>query len=109
MYEVDKGKVLIDGVDVKKLSKDTLRSSISLVNQFPYIFDMTIKENMILAKPDATDEEINLAVKEAALDDFIDTLPNGLDTKVGESGIKLSGGQNNVLQLQEQCLGSLVL
>ena len=93
MYEVDKGKVLIDGVDVKKLSKDTLRSSISLVNQFPYIFDMTIKENMLLAKPDATDEEINLAVKEAALDDFIETLPNGLDTKVGESGIKLSGGQ----------------
>ena len=93
MYEADKGKVLIDGVDVKKLSKDTLRSSISLVNQFPYIFDMTIKENMLLAKPDATDEEIDLAVKEAALDDFIETLPNGLDTKVGESGIKLSGGQ----------------
>ena len=93
MYEADKGKVLIDGVDVKKLSKDTLRSSISLVNQFPYIFDMTIKENMLLAKPDATDEEINIAVKEAALDDFIETLPNGLDTKVGESGIKLSGGQ----------------
>lgn len=93
MYEADKGKILIDGVDVKKLSKDTLRSSISLVNQFPYIFDMTIKENMLLAKPDATDEEIDLAVKEAALDDFIETLPNGLDTKVGESGIKLSGGQ----------------
>jgi len=93
MYEVDKGKVLIDGVDVKKLSKETLRSSISLVNQFPYIFDMTIKENMLLAKPDATDEEISLAVKEAALDDFIETLPNGLDTRVGESGIKLSGGQ----------------
>ena len=93
MYEADKGKVLIDGVDIKKLSKDTLRGSISLVNQFPYIFDMTIKDNMLLAKPDATDEEINLAVKEAALDDFIQTLPNGLDTRVGESGIKLSGGQ----------------
>ena len=93
MYDADKGKVMIDGVDVKKLSKETLRSSISLVNQFPYIFDMTIKENMLLAKPDATDEEIKIAVKEAALDDFIETLPNGLDTKVGESGIKLSGGQ----------------
>ncbi len=93
MYEADKGKILIDGVDVKNLSKDTLRNSISLVNQFPYIFDMTIKENMLLAKPDATDEEIDMAVKEAALDDFIETLPNGLDTKVGESGIKLSGGQ----------------
>lgn len=93
MYNADKGKILIDNVDVKKLSKDTLRNSISLVNQFPYIFDMTIKENMLLAKPDATNEEIETAVKEAALDDFIQTLPNGIDTKVGESGIKLSGGQ----------------
>lgn len=93
MYEVDKGKVLIDGVDIKQLNKESLRSSISLVNQFPYIFDMTIKENMLLAKPDATDKEVNTAIKQAALDEFINTLPNGLDTKVGESGIKLSGGQ----------------
>ena len=93
MYEVDGGKVLIDGVDIKTLNKETLRSAISLVNQFPYIFDMTIKENLILAKPDATDEEINLAIKESALEDFIAELPQGVDTYVGEGGIKLSGGQ----------------
>lgn len=93
MYEADKGKVLIDGVDIKKLSKESLRSSISLVNQFPYIFDMTIKENLLLAKPDATDKEIDDAIHQSALDEFIKTLPNGLNTKVGESGIKLSGGQ----------------
>lgn len=93
MYEADKGKVLIDGVDVKKLSKESLRSSISLVNQFPYIFDMTIKENMLLAKPNATEKELQTAIKQAALDEFIDSLPSGLNTKVGESGIKLSGGQ----------------
>lgn len=93
MYEVDGGKVLIDGVDIKSLNKETLRSAISLVNQFPYIFDMTIKENLILAKPDATDEEINLAIKESALEDFIAELPQGVDTYVGEGGIKLSGGQ----------------
>ncbi|MBR4999130.1 MAG: ABC transporter ATP-binding protein, partial [Clostridia bacterium] len=67
MYNVDKGKDLIDGVDIQKLSKQTIRSSISLVNQFPYIFDMTIKENLQLAKPDATDEEIIKSLKEAAL------------------------------------------
>ncbi len=93
MYDSDKGKVLIDGVDIKKLSKETIRSAISLVNQFPYIFDMTIKENLLLAKPDATEEEIKLAIKESALEDFVAELPNGIDTVVGESGIKLSGGQ----------------
>jgi len=104
MYEVDKGKVLIDGVDVKTLSKETLRSSISLVNQFPYIFDMTIKENLALAKPNATDEEINVAIKESALEDFIAELPEGIDTKVGESGIKLSGGQKQRLAIARAML-----
>jgi len=104
MYEVDKGKVLIDGVDIKKLSKESLRSSISLVNQFPYIFDMTIKENLTLAKPDATEEELNLAIKESALEDFIADLPEGIDTKVGESGIKLSGGQKQRLAIARAML-----
>ncbi len=104
MYDVDKGKVLIDGVDIQKLSKQTIRSSISLVNQFPYIFDMTIKENLQLAKPDATDEEIEKALKDAALFDFIETLPQKVDTIVGESGIKLSGGQKQRLAIARALL-----
>lgn len=104
MYNVDKGKVLIDGVDIQKLSKQTIRSSISLVNQFPYIFDMTIKENLQLAKPDATDEEIETALKEAALMDFIETLPEKINTVVGESGIKLSGGQKQRLAIARALL-----
>ncbi len=104
MYEVDSGKVLIDGVNINTLSKETLRSAISLVNQFPYIFDMTIKENLILAKPDATDDEINTAVKESALEDFVKELPQGLETKVGESGIKLSGGQKQRLAIARAML-----
>ncbi len=104
MYEVDGGKVLIDGTDIKKLDKDSLRSSISLVNQFPYIFDMTIKENLLLAKPDATDEEIEQVIKDSALDEFISTLSNGLNTKVGESGIKLSGGQRQRLAIARALL-----
>lgn len=104
MYDADSGKVMIDGVDITKLSKETLRSAISLVNQFPYIFDMTIKENLLLAKPDATDEEINSAIKESALEDFVDDLPNGLDTIVGESGMKLSGGQKQRLAIARAML-----
>ena len=104
MYEADKGKVLIDGVDIKTLNKQSLRNAISLVNQFPYIFDMTIKENLLLAKPDATDEQILTAIKESALDDFILELPDGIDTKVGESGIKLSGGQKQRLAIARAML-----
>lgn len=104
IYTVDSGKVLLGGIDINKLDKATLRSSISLVNQFPYIFDMTIKENLLLAKPDATDEEIDQVLKDAALDEFIAGLTEGLNTKVGESGIKLSGGQKQRLAIARALL-----
>lgn len=104
MYEADSGEILIDGVDIKSLDKNTLRSAISLVNQFPYIFDMTIKENLLLAKPDATDEEIVEAIKKASLNEFVESLPKGIDTKVGESGIKLSGGQKQRLAIARAML-----
>lgn len=104
IYTVDSGKVLLGGIDINKLDKATLRSSISLVNQFPYIFDMTIKENLLLAKPDATDEEIDQVLKDAALDEFIAGLTEGLNTKVGESGMKLSGGQKQRLAIARALL-----
>ncbi|MFQ6724244.1 MAG: ABC transporter ATP-binding protein [Clostridia bacterium] len=104
MYEVDGGEILIDGININKLNKNSLRNGISLVNQFPYIFDMTIKENLLLAKGNATEKEINEAIKQASLKDFIDTLPNGIDTKVGESGIKLSGGQKQRLAIARALL-----
>ncbi len=93
LFEVESGQVLINGVNINDLSKESLRRTISLVNQFPYIFDMSIKENLLLAKRDATEEEISNAIKNSCLDEFISSLPLGLETKVGESGIKLSGGQ----------------
>ena len=99
MYEVDEGKVLIDGININDFDKQSLRNNISLVNQFPYIFDMTIKENLLLAKNDATDEEIAQAIEKASLSEFIDSLPKKIDTKVGESGIKLSGGQKQRLAI----------
>lgn len=99
MIEVDNGEVLIDGVDIKTLDKLSLRSCFSLVNQSPYIFDMTIKENLLLARGDASDDEVMDAINKAALGEFVDSLPSGIDTKVGESGIKLSGGQKQRLAI----------
>ena len=104
MYEVDSGQILIDGVDIKSLNKQTLRKTISLVNQFPYIFDMSIKDNLLLAKANATNAEIKDAIDKASLSDFINTLPNGVDTNVGESGIKLSGGQKQRLAIARALL-----
>lgn len=104
LYEVDKGVVSIDGVDVKKLSKKTLRESISLVNQFPYIFNASIKENLLMANKDATDEMIRDALKKASLLEFVDGLTNGMETIVGENGIKLSGGQKQRLAIARALL-----
>ncbi len=104
MYEADDGEVLIDNVNIKDLDKVTLRNSISLVNQFPYIFDMTIKENLLLAKKDASDEEIENAIEKASLKEFVFSLKKGINTKVGESGIKLSGGQKQRLAIARALL-----
>ena len=93
LYDVDAGSVLIDGVDVRDLTKDSLRETVSVVSQSPYIFNMSIKENLKLVKPDATDAEIEDACKRAAIWDFIQSKPEGLNTMVGEGGVVLSGGQ----------------
>lgn len=104
MYECDSGQILLDGIDVKDLDKPSLRNNISLVNQFPYIFDTTIKENLLMAKKDATDQELKDACKRASLWEFIDGLTNKMETKVGESGIKLSGGQKQRLAIARALL-----
>ena len=104
LFEVDSGEVLIDGINVKKLSKETLRGSISLVNQFPYIFNKSIRENLKLANNDATDKMLNKALKDASLYDFVKNLKNGLDTIVGENGVKLSGGQKQRLAIARALL-----
>ena len=104
MYEVESGQVLIDDININDFDKQSLRNAISLVNQFPYIFDMSIKDNLLLAKKDATDEEIYDAINKASLKDFIDTLPKGIYTRVGESGIKLSGGQKQRLAIARALL-----
>lgn len=104
LYECEEGQVLIDGIDVKSLSKESLRKNISLVNQSPYIFNLSIRENLLLAKKDATEEEIVYALKKASLYDFVQGLEKGIDSIVGENGVKLSGGQKQRLAIARALL-----
>ena len=92
-YEVTGGAVEIDGTDVRDVTQKSLRSFIGLVQQDVYLFNGTVKENIAYGKMDATMEEIVEAAKNADLLDFIETLPKGFDTEVGERGARLSGGQ----------------
>lgn len=99
MYDVDSGQILIDNHDVKTLDKDTIRGNITIISQNPYIFNMTIKENLQLVKKDLTDEEMKEACRLACLDEFIENLENKYDTVIGEGGVNLSGGQKQRLAI----------
>ncbi|SHJ15881.1 ABC transporter ATP-binding protein [Pseudobutyrivibrio xylanivorans] len=98
-YDVTGGQVCIDGVDVKTVTQKSLRSYIGIVQQDVYLFNGTIKENIAYGKPDATMEEIIEAAKNADLLNFIESLPNGFDTEVGERGTRLSGGQKQRISI----------
>ena len=92
-YEVTGGAVLIDGTDIRTVTQKSLRSYIGIVQQDVYLFNGTVKENIAYGKPDATMDEIIEAARNADLLEFIETLPRGFDTEVGERGARLSGGQ----------------
>ena len=104
LNDVDKGEVKIDGINIKDISKFSLRENISLINQFPYIFDMSIKENLLLVKKDATDDELWQVLKRASFDEDVKLMQKGIETKVGETGIKLSGGQRQRLAIARALL-----
>ena len=92
-YDVIQGAVKIDAIDVKDLELDSLRENIAMVFQDNILFAGTIRENILLGRNSATQKQIDDAVHNACLDEFISSLPNGLDTEIGERGTKLSGGQ----------------
>lgn len=92
-YEPDNGRVLIDGNNVSHLEQKFLRENIGIVQQNVFLFDTTIKDNILYGKPNATDEEVLDAARKANILDFILSLPDGFETLVGERGVKLSGGQ----------------
>ncbi len=92
-YDVTKGNILFDGIDIREFKLSSLRNSISEVFQDNFLFSGTIKDNILLGKKDATQEEIDFVIKASHLDEFIATLEHGLDSKIGENGTSLSGGQ----------------
>ena len=98
-YDVTGGRVTIDGQDVRTLTKKSLRSQIGSVQQDVYLFCGTIRENIAYGKPDATMEEIIDAAKKANIHEFIQELPDGYDTFVGERGTRLSGGQKQRISI----------
>lgn len=98
-YDVTKGRITIDGVDIKNASIQSLRKNIGLVQQSVFLFTGTIKENIKYGNIDATDEEVVEAAKQASIHDFIMSLPNRYDTYIGERGVKLSGGQQQRISI----------
>ena len=92
-YDVTSGAILFDGTDVRELSLVALRNNISFVFQDNFMFSGTIKENILLGNPDASEQELNSVIKLAHLDEFLSTLSDGINTVLGERGTTLSGGQ----------------
>ena len=92
-YDIQSGSIMIDGEDIRNFDLDSLRDHIAVVFQDNFLFAGTIRDNIVLGKVDATEDEIRLAVKQACLEDFIKTLDKGLETEIGERGVLLSGGQ----------------
>ncbi|HUD50159.1 ABC transporter ATP-binding protein [Parvibaculum sp.] len=103
-YDPASGRVLIDGQDIRDVTLPSLRQSISLVTQEPFLFDDTVRANIAYGRPDATAAEIETAARNAAAHDFIMALPRGYDTRVGEAGMKLSGGQRQRIAIARAML-----
>ena len=104
LYELDSGSITVDGTDISEFTLSSLRDKISMVFQDNFLFDGTVRQNLMYGKADATDEEINRAIKSAYLDEFVQKLPNGIDTVIGERGLLLSGGQKQRLAIARAIL-----
>lgn len=103
-YEVDSGAIRIDGVDIREVTQDSLRKQIGIVQQDVFLFSGTIRENILYGKLGASDNEVWEAARRARLDDFIRSQEQGLDTVIGERGVKLSGGQKQRLAIARMFL-----
>lgn len=104
LYSIDAGKIQLDGHDMNDLDCDSLRNNMSIITQNPYIFNFSIKDNLLLAKENASMKEIRDACKMACIDDFIMSLPNKYETMIGENGVILSGGQKQRLAIARALL-----
>lgn len=109
LYDVCGGEVTFDGIDVRKLDLEFLRRNIGIVSQETYLFNGTIRDNLLYAKPDATEEELIEACKKANIYDFVENQEQGLDTMVGNRGLKLSGGEKQRISIARILLKDPVL
>lgn len=98
-YEISEGQILLDGINIKKIKRNSLRNQIGIVQQDVFLFAGSVRENIAYAKPNATDQEITQAAKRAEIHDDIMNMPDGYETIVGERGIKLSGGQKQRISI----------
>ncbi|MBE6712673.1 MAG: ABC transporter ATP-binding protein [Ruminococcaceae bacterium] len=96
-YEIREGSILLDGKDLTRLTRQSVRKNIGIVQQDVYLFNASIRDNILYGKPDATEEEVLEAAKRANIHDFVTSLENGYDTVIGERGVRLSGGQKQRL------------
>ena len=98
-YDIHNGNILIDGIDTSTVTLNSLRKNIGIVQQDVYLFNSSIKDNILYGRLDATDQDVIKAAKQANIHDYIMSLPNGYDTVIGERGVKLSGGQKQRLSI----------
>ncbi|MDD6735469.1 MAG: ABC transporter ATP-binding protein, partial [Clostridiales bacterium] len=98
-YDISEGEIFIDGREIHDITLESLRKNIGIVQQDIYLFNSTVKENILYGNPDATDDEIIAAAKRANIHDYIASLPDGYDTEIGERGVRLSGGQKQRLSI----------
>ncbi|HIO26551.1 MAG TPA: ATP-binding cassette domain-containing protein, partial [Flavobacteriaceae bacterium] len=103
-YDIERGEILIDNTNIKDINKESLRNLMGMVTQDAILFNDTIKNNILMAKEDATDQEIIEALKIANAWEFVSDLPKGIDTNIGDSGNKLSGGQKQRISIARAVL-----
>jgi ATP-binding cassette, subfamily C, bacterial CydC len=102
----DEGRVALAGRDLREYRQDDVRMTFALAGQEAHLFDSTIRANLLLARPDATEADLDQALRSAHLDDWVASLPDGLDTRVGEDGNRLSGGQRQRLTIARALLSA---
>lgn len=93
LYDADSGEILFDGKNINTLTENAIHSNVGEISQAPYIFNTTIRQNLLFVKPNATEEELITVLKEAQIYNDVKKMTNGIDTEIGENGVKLSGGQ----------------
>jgi len=103
-YDINEGKLLFDDIDINDLNEETIRKNVSIITQSPYIFNMSIKDNLRLVKPNATKKELDEVCKEACFYEYVMSLPEKYDTIIGEGGVNLSGGQKQRLAIARALL-----